>query len=142
MSRSIADQLSGRRYFIEVQVECSDRDTKNKTMRILCSDGKCAWQSSKSKRELFGHTITQHITLVFWNDLISLKPEGIDESIQSCAVSFALFGKITGSELKESDLAVEFVETGSGNLNITWKLKQMLGITVWCTYNYSVHYTF
>lgn len=68
-----------------------------------------------------------------WNDLIALKPEGIEESVQSSAISLALFGKGTSlleSELKEEDLVVEFSETSSGNLNFVWKLKQSFGITV------------
>ena len=70
--------------------------------------------------------------LVSWNDLILLKPDGIEESIQSASISLALFGSkpVDQSELKEDDLMVDFTETSSGNLNITWKLKQILGITV------------
>lgn len=71
--------------------------------------------------------------IVYWNDLINLKPEGIDESIQSSAISFAFYGSLTTenqNELKADDLVVEIGETSSGNLNISWKLKQILGITV------------
>lgn len=74
--------------------------------------------------------------------MINLKPDGIEESIQSASISLALFGEFginnsgnSGNsndilELKEDDLVVEVQETGSGNLNISWKLKQVLGITV------------
>lgn len=87
--------------------------------------------------------INMHI--VSWNDLIKIKPDGIEESIQSASISLALFGEFninnfgnsenSGNsddipELKEDDLIVEVQETGSGNLNISWKLKQILGITV------------
>ena len=59
-----------------------------------------------------------------------MKPEGIEDSLQSSAISLALLG-IPTTELKEEDLIVEITEMGStGNLNISWKLKQMLGITV------------
>ena len=67
------------------------------------------------------------------DDLIGLRPEGIDESIQTASISIAIFGKKPAneqSELKEDDLVVEMKETANGNLNISWKLKQILGITV------------
>lgn len=70
---------------------------------------------------------------MLWDDLISLKPEGIDESIQSASITIALFGKRSENEqaeLKEDDLVVEMSETAGGHLNISWKLKQILGITV------------
>jgi hypothetical protein len=64
--------------------------------------------------------------------LVSLKPDGVEETIQSASISLALFGTTdqSESELKEDDLVVEVNETGSGNLNICWKIKQILGITV------------
>jgi hypothetical protein len=62
--------------------------------------------------------------------LVSLKPDGVEETIQSASISLALFGTTDQSELKEDDLVVEVNETGSGNLNICWKIKQILGITV------------
>lgn len=59
-----------------------------------------------------------------------MKPEGIEDSIQSSAISLALLG-IPSDNLKETDLVLEITEMGSTeNLNITWKLKQILGITV------------
>ena len=59
-----------------------------------------------------------------------MKPEGIEDSIQSSAISVALLGLPT-SDLKEEDLIVEIVEMGStGNLNVNWKLRQIMGITV------------
>lgn len=73
------------------------------------------------------------VPVVMWNDLIQMKPEGIEDSIQSSAISIALLGasSSTTDELKEEDLVVEIGEMGStGNLNVSWKLKQMLGITV------------
>ena len=76
--------------------------------------------------------ISTACVLVSWNDLINLKPEGIEDSVQSDSISLALFGFIDSpkSELKEDDLVIEIIETSSGNLNITWRLKQILGITV------------
>lgn len=61
-----------------------------------------------------------------------MKPDGIEASVQSSAISLALLGiPVATDDLKEEDLVVEIVETGStGNLNLCWKLKQMLGITV------------
>jgi len=59
-----------------------------------------------------------------------MKPEGIEDSIQSSAISLAILG-LPVTDLKDEDLIVEIVEMGpNGNLNISWKLKQMLGITV------------
>lgn len=68
-----------------------------------------------------------------WNDLIKLKPDGIEDSIQSSAIKLALYGNGSdyySNELKEEDLVVEFKETVGGNLNFGWKLKQSYGITV------------
>lgn len=60
-----------------------------------------------------------------------MKPEGIEDSIQSSAISLAFLGIPGVGDLKEEDLILEIVEMGStGNLNLCWKLKQMLGITV------------
>ena len=40
-------------------------------------------------------------------------------------------GKIPDVNIKEEDLIVEIVEMGStGNLNVNWKLRQIMGITV------------
>lgn len=81
---------------------------------------------------IIDHSFSWISLLVSWNDLVLLKPDGIEESIQSASILLALFGSkpADNSELKEEDLVVELNETSNGNLSISWKLKQILGITV------------
>lgn len=134
--RSIIDKTSGKKYFIEVLVESiEDNGKTNKLFKITCTDGRSVWQSNKSTTLALNMCDISSTLLVYLKDLIELKPEGIDESIQLSAISLTFFGKIAGeSELKEEDLLVEFVESKSENLNINWKLKSDFGITV--SYSY------
>ena len=104
---------------------------EDEIIKIIITDGRIVWESTKCKSLIYVHT-SLTLSLVYWNDLIKLKPDGIEESIQSSAISMAIFGTTNSNdELKGEDLVVEVVETGSGgNLTFSWKLKQSYGITV------------
>jgi hypothetical protein len=63
-----------------------------------------------------------------------MKPGGIEESIHFAVTRYALFDEVSDSfadeGLKTEDILLEFSETSTGNLSISWKVKQSLGITV------------
>ena len=71
-----------------------------------------------------------------WNDLIKLKPDGIEDSLQNSLTRCALYGdsreKFLGDEMvsKDDEILLEVKENSTENLNVSWKLKQSLGITV------------
>lgn len=136
----IINQSEGKRYFFNIEKigfensSNSDNNGADKSLKIIATDGRNVWESFKSKgiKCIFVYILILIVPVVIWNDLIQMKPEGIEDSIQYSAISLALLGTLsTSDELKEEDLVVEIGEMGStGNLNVSWKLKQMLGITV------------
>lgn len=69
--------------------------------------------------------------IVQWKDLIALRAEGIEVEVHESCIREALLGDSSNTKVLPGDvLFLGLQRTGTGNLNLSWKLKGKLGLTV------------